>query len=80
MKKLLGIVVLCFILNSCGEGNSSSDYKKGYNDGYNGETPGKNSSAYFDGYEDGKFDGDCDYYKQNKELHHYLWDKYLKCD
>ena len=49
MKKLLGIVVLCFILNSCGDGYSGSDYDKGYDDGY----------------EDGEFDGDCDYYKQN---------------
>ena len=80
MKKLLVMVVLCSILLSCGDEKSSSDYKKGYNDGYNGETPRKNSTAYTDGYEEGKFDGDCDYYQQNKELHHYLWDKYLKCD
>lgn len=76
MKKLLGIVVICFVLNSCGDGNSGSDYDKGYDDGYDGETPRKNSSAYLDGYEDGEFDGDCDYYKQNN-----MWDKYkgLKC-
>ena len=69
-------MVLCFILNSCGDGYSGSDYHKGYDDGYDGETPRKNSSAYLDGYEDGEFDGDCDYYKQNN-----MWDKYkdLKC-
>ena len=80
MKKLLGIVVICFVLNSCGDGNSGSDYDKGYNDGYNGNTTRINSSAYLDGYKDGEFDGDCEFYKQNKEMQYYDWEKYLKCD
>jgi hypothetical protein len=80
MKKLLGIMALCFVLNSCGDRNGDSDYNMGYDDGYTGNTPKKNSNTYLDGYKDGEFDGECEYYKQNKELQYYVWDKYLKCD
>ena len=79
MSKLLKIVILCLFLHSCGDGNSVSDYNKGYNDGYEGNPPREKSNLYLEGYKDGEFDGDCDYYKQNKEQQHYVWDKYLKC-
>ena len=76
MKKLLGILFLTFILTSCGDEYSGSDYDKGYDDGYDGVSPKKNSVAYLDGYEEGDYDADCDYYKYNK-----LWNKYraIKC-
>tara|TARA_A100000164_G_C21245399_1_gene468905 strand:- start:230 stop:370 length:141 start_codon:yes stop_codon:yes gene_type:complete len=41
MKKLLGILFLAFILASCGDEYSGSDYDKGYDDGYDGEAPKK---------------------------------------
>ena len=74
MKKLLGILVLGFLLSSCGD--SGNDYDKGYEDAWEGISPKKNSASYMDGYEEGEFDADCDHYKRNL-----LWDKYraIKC-
>lgn len=41
MKKFLEVIFIAFVLVSCGDSYSGSDYDKGYDDGYDGEVPKK---------------------------------------